>query len=178
MSMIVDLPSLAPGCSYCIVLRSDARRVELLQELSARKDVAVVAHDGGLIGNLNVWENLSLPVHYHASQIGGGLEGRVMELFRHCGLPGDREIRRLFRKLPGELSLYERRLAGFVRAMLVEPELMVYDRIYDGLARDDASRMVRLDSLFHFYFPFRISVLLSYDERGEAGNPRQHIMHL
>lgn len=178
MNPAVDLPPLVPGCSYCIVVRSDDWRIELLQELSARKNVAVVAHDGGLIGNLNVWENLSLPVQYHASQVGGGLEGRVMNLFRHCGLSGDPEIRRLFRKLPGALSLYEKRLVGFVRAMLVEPELMVYDRIYDGLARDDVDRVARFDRLFHLYFPFRISVLLSFDERGESGNPRQHVIHL
>ena len=174
----LNLPPLERGCSYCIVMRSDAQREQLLQEFSARMNAAVVAYDGGLISNLNVWENLSLPVHYHAPQIGGGLEGRVVELLRQCGLPNDAEVRRLLGWLPGELSLYEKRLAGFVRAMLVEPELMVYDRIYDGLARDEADRVAQFDNLFHLYFPFRISVLLSFDERKEPGNPRQHIIHL
>lgn len=172
------LPPLERGYSYCIVMQSDVQREELLQELSAQREAVVVAHDGGLISNLNIWENLSLPIHYHSSQIGDGLEGKVVELFRQCGLPGDAEVRLLLGKLPGELPLYEKRLAGFVRAMLVEPELMVYDRIYDGLARDDAERVAHFDKLFHLYFPFRISVLLSFDECKEMGNTRQHIIHL
>ena len=174
----LNLPPLERGCSYCIVMRSDVQREQLLQEFACQPDCAVVAYDSGLISNLNVWENLSLPVHYHAAQIGSGLEDKVVELFRQCGLPGDVEVRRLLGRLPAELSLYEKRLAGFVRAMLVEPELMVYDRIYDGLARGDADRVAQFDNLFHLYFPFRISVLLSFDERKEPGNPRQHIIHL
>lgn len=178
MNLTVDLPSLERGRSYCIVVQSDAQRERLLQELSARMNAAVVAYDGGLISNLNVWENLALPVHYHAAQAGNGLEGKVMGMFRQCGLVDKAKVLRLLGKLPGELPLYEKRLAGFVRAMLVEPELMVYDRLYDGLARSDAERVAQLDGLFHLHFPFRISVLLSFDERKEFGSARQHTLHI
>lgn len=163
----LDVAALARGHSYFATVQSESQRDRLLHQLSALQDAAVVACDGGLISNLTGWDNLSLPVSFHSLQVMGGLQQRARELFAGCGMADWPAVNALLGELPDEMSLYERRLVGFVRAMLVEPELMVYDTIYDNLARDDVKRVQRFDTLFHRYFPFRISVLLSFGEYGE-----------
>lgn len=177
-NMIDGLPELEMGGTYRFVLRSDAQRERLLHRLTECRDSAVVAHDGGLIGNLNVWENLALPVYYHAHRIPADLEARVIELFGRCGMSDELEVRSLLRKRPSALSMFERRLVGFVRAMLEEPELIVYDRIYDGFTPEEAERMARMETLFYLYYPFRTSVLLSYHEHVADQTASRHVVHL
>ena len=36
--------------------------------------------------------------------------------------------------LPGPLPVYKKRLAGFARAMLMEPDLIIYDSVFEGLS--------------------------------------------
>lgn len=177
MDLTDQLLSLNRGLAYCIVFHSDAKREELLRELSSREDAAIVAYDGGLIGNLNVWENLTLPVHYHASGMARSLSDKMQPIFGQCGI-ADAELKKLLRKMPDDLSLYEKRLAGFVRAMLVEPELMVYDRVFDGLASNDVARVALFDDQFHNFFPFRTSVLLSFNEYSNLLKPHWQTLHL
>ena len=50
--------------------------------------------------------------------------------------------------LPDRLSEFERRLAAFVRAMLAEPEIMVYDGLFDGLTRVEIEKAMGFDRLF------------------------------
>lgn len=173
----LDGQPLEVGASYCLILHSEVRRKQMLDTLASKPSTAVVAYDGGLISNLTLRENLLLPAAYHAAASLGDLAGRITEILSRCGLHGDAEADALLGLLPGEASLYQKRLAGFVRAMLQEPDLMIYDRIFDGVAREDAERIVRFDALFHLYFPFRTSVLLSYGEREEiAGHYR--LLHI
>src|SRR5260221_14729147 len=55
------------GRSYRIVAHTRSRKSEIIEQLVAQADVAVVMTDGGLINNLKVWENLWLPAAYPAS---------------------------------------------------------------------------------------------------------------
>lgn len=163
-----DPKSLRRGRSYCIVIDSAEQRERLLEQFSALESSALVAHDGGLIGNLSIWENLFLPIGYHSLQIVGGPREKAVELLVKCGIENGEKMDNLLRRLPDELSLFEKRLSGFVRAMLMEPELMIYDTIFEGLTREDARNAAEFNRLFHLYFPFRTSILLSFDECGET----------
>lgn len=168
---------LRTGYSYCIVVNSQTQRFDLLQGLAGQPGAAVVSEKGGLISNLRIWENILLPVQYHDVQISGGADAKIAQLFAQCGLGDPEQQTELLRKLPDQLTSYERRLVGFVRAMLVEPELLVLDCIYEGLAKEDADKVGHFDRIFHLYFPFRTSVLISFEEHRDASNPRQRIIH-
>ena len=72
------------------------------------------------MSNLNAWENISLPLAYHAPRKLPEALREVRALLGELGGVGEE----LLAKLPEHMTLYERRLAGYVRALLEAPELL------------------------------------------------------
>jgi ABC-type lipoprotein export system ATPase subunit len=169
---------LQSGYSYCLVVRSESQRSALLQNLGEQSGVVIVPHNGGLISNLRVWENIILPVQYHGIEIAGKLEDNVAQLLIQCGVDDESSVSELLLKLPDQLSLYEKRLVGFVRAMLMSPELIIYDSMNEGLSRKELARVVKFDKIFRLYFPFRTSALVSFEEYSVKDDPKQLVIHL
>lgn len=169
---------LQSGNSYCLIVRSESQRSALLENLGSQSGVVIVPHNGGLISNLSVWENIVLPVQYHAIKLAGTLEENVTSLLLQCGLADAEAISALLLKSPDRLTLLEKRQVGFVRSMLMSPELIIYDALNEGLSRKELARMVKFDRIFRLYFPFRTSVLVSFDEFLDQDNPRQIVIQL
>lgn len=168
---------LQSGYSYCLVVRSESQRAALLKNLGDQAGVVIVPHNGGLISNLRVWENIVLPVQYHGIELAGTLEDNVAQLLEQCGLD-EAAVSELLLKLPDQLSLYEKRLVGFVRAMLMSPELIIYDSMNEGLSRKELARVVKFDKVFRLHFPFRTSVLVSFEEYRDKDDPRYLVIQL
>jgi len=169
---------LQSGYSYCLVVRSESQRSALLQNLGDQPGVVIVPHNGGLISNLRAWENIILPVQYHGIEVAGKIEDNVGQLLVQCGLEDENAVSDLLLKLPDQLSLYEKRLIGFVRAMLMSPELIIYDSMNEGLSRKELARVVKFDKVFRLYFPFRTSALVSFEEYSDKEDPKQLVIHL
>lgn len=169
---------LKQGYSYCLVVRSDAQRKEALDALAEHPNSAIVSNYGGLISNLRVWENIALPAQYHDIEVGGKFEDALVNLFDKCGLRDKQALSVMLLKLPDQLSLYEKRLVSFVRAMLMAPELMVYDSLHEGLSPREMQKVARFDRVFRLYYPFRTSVLLSFEEYRDEEEARQVIIRL
>lgn len=169
---------LQSGYSYCLVVRSESQRTELFNTLGNQPGVVVVPHNGGLISNLRVWENIVLPVQYHGIEVAGKLEDNVAQLLVKCGMEDEAALSDLLLKLPDQLSLYEKRLVGFVRAMLMSPELLIYDSLNEGLSRKELVRAAKFDKVFRLYFPFRTSVLVSFEEYKDSSDAKQLVIHL
>ena len=169
---------LQSGYSYCLVVRSESQRAALLKNLGEQPGVFLVPHNGGLISNLRVWENIILPVQYHGVEVAGILEENVAQLLGKCGMEDENAISELLMKLPDQLSLYEKRLVGFIRAMLMSPELIIYDAINEGLSRKELARVVKFDKVFRLYFPFRTSALVSFEEYKDKEDQRYLVIQL
>ncbi len=169
---------LQAGYSYCLVVRSESQRQALLKNLGDQSGVVIVPHNGGLISNLRIWENIILPVQYHGIEVAGELEDNVGQLLSECGVEGPEAASGLLLKLPDQLSLYEKRLVGFVRAMLMSPELIIFDSTIEGLSRKELARAVKFDSVFRLHYPFRTSVLVSFEEYRDKDNPKQLVIQL
>ncbi len=112
-----------------------------------------VDRDGGLMSHLSVWKNLILPLEYRARDIRHAAEDAAL-LLRLCG-EGEAGLPRLMASYPDDLSLYEKRLVGFVRALLLEPEVLVLDGIYDDLPVAEREKALRWPAVFRLRFPFR-----------------------
>lgn len=138
------------GRVYHAMVAHSAVRQALIERLVDTGCAAIVPPDGGLIGNLKVWENLVLPAAYH----GGGahryaeLEQRAADLFAGFGISGT-GFDALCTTLPDHLTPFEQRLCGFVRAMLTAPRIMVYDSLFDGLSRDHTGKVLAFDRVYH-----------------------------
>jgi len=108
-------------------LRSEGRA-------SLRDRVAFLPVDGGLLSNLNAWENIVLPLGFHHPERLGEVAAAVNSLLR--GLGADPHV--LLEKLPERMSLYEKKLTGYVRIVLERPELLLAEETQRGL--DSAER--------------------------------------
>ena len=120
-----------------------------------RKRSAVVFPSGGLISNLKVWENLVLPLEYHLALSQAELEEKGLAMLRRVGYSGG------LMQLPGHLSHYERRQVGMARAMLTEPELIIYNAVLGGLSGDEKEVMTAAALAFHRGKPGRTSLFIT-----------------
>lgn len=124
-----------------------------LGELSARSrgDVAIAFEDGGLLQSLDAWDNLLLPVSYHAAGEAASAARRAHGILAAVGRKPEEFAGRFDRAL----TLYERRLVGFVKAMLVEPQLLVLDRLFEDLGYEEQQGIAALIELFGRRYPLR-----------------------
>lgn len=149
--------TLGAGLTYRAVVGTPALHARLLASFAQSGLAAAVPSDGGFVGNLKVWENLVLPAAYHGRPQLAELDARADSIFRRIATDG-RSWADLCAQLPERLSRLELRSAAFVRAMLVEPEIMVYESLFEGLTRAEVGCVLAFDRVFHLYFPFRTSI--------------------
>lgn len=125
--------------------------------------IGMVPERGGLISNLKTWENILLPAWHHRRLDAAAAEPRVVALWREAD-PGAGDLRELMGRLPDRLTTFERRLAALIRALLPEPDLLVYDFLTFGLDAAAAGRLLGLTQRFHGEKPGRVSVYLCPDD--------------
>jgi ABC-type lipoprotein export system ATPase subunit len=164
-----DICLRAGGC-YQFIVASRAHKHRVLDSLLSQVKVAIVGPDGGLISNLTLHENISLPAEYHRFGNDADRTQRLNELIQSLGEDGAK-LRAVDDAHPARLSSFQKRLAGFLRAMLMEPEALVFDTLLDGISRADATKALRLQHIFHLCFPFRQVIFVNY-----ADDPRVHEM--
>jgi len=126
--------------------------------------VGMVWPDGRLISNLKVWENMILPACYHHRQSAEDIEEKVMALFSALKI-NDGNLAEFMSKAPVHLKPHEKRLTGLVRAMLTEPDLMLYDSLFEEISAGEAVVLKTLTQDFHLRKRGRVSVFISRNEQ-------------
>jgi ABC-type multidrug transport system ATPase subunit len=122
--------------------------------------VAIAFEDGGLLQSLDAWGNTLLPVSYHVPDEAASAERRARGILAALGRKPME-----FAGQPGSsLTLYERRLLGFVRAMLVEPRLLVLDRLFEDLGREEREGITACVDLFGTRYPLRRMLYVGFSE--------------
>lgn len=122
---------------------SEAERLQLLRR------VGFVPANGGLQSSLNAWENISLPVAYHAPGKLAGALAEVHALLDELGGVEDSVLA----KLPEDMTLYEKRLAAYIRALLEDPELLVAENLTAGLGPTKRKRAARFAEVYQARCP-------------------------
>jgi len=156
-----------PVSGKVFLFERDIWAVSKRDVLKILRKIGMVWSYGGLISNLKVWENITLPVWYHTAKRPEDLEGRVVQIFKELG----KDVAGLdyMGKLPGPLPVTEKRLIGVVRAILMEPEIMIYDALLEGLDSEMAERLLMLTTGFHSGRVGRTSLYVSSDEESLKG---------
>lgn len=113
------------------------------QLISYRRRIGLVARDGGLVSNLNIWENLTLQLAYHSTLRRADLAESGLAVLKRVGYDGSLSV------LPSRLTLFQRRQICLARAMLAEPELMIYQSSVDGLTSDESASILHVAREFH-----------------------------
>jgi phospholipid/cholesterol/gamma-HCH transport system ATP-binding protein len=92
-----------------------------------RKLFGVLFQDGAMFGSMNLYDNVAFPLREHTRQTEGEIRPSVMEKMQLVGLVGAE------RKLPGEISGGMRERAGLARALVLDPEIVLFDEPDSGL---------------------------------------------
>jgi phospholipid/cholesterol/gamma-HCH transport system ATP-binding protein len=92
-----------------------------------RKLFGVLFQDGALFGSMNLFDNIAFPLREHTKKSEQQIKDIVAEKMSLVGLTGDEK------KLPGEISGGMRKRAGLARALVLDPEIILFDEPDSGL---------------------------------------------
>jgi phospholipid/cholesterol/gamma-HCH transport system ATP-binding protein len=108
----------------------DGQNIPALRERAlydVRKKFGVLFQDGALFGSMSLYDNTAFPLREHTKKSEGEIRKIVMSKLELVGLIGAE------RKLPGEISGGMRKRAGLARALVLEPEIILFDEPDSGL---------------------------------------------
>lgn len=92
-----------------------------------RKKIGMLFQSSALFDSMTVEENISLGVREHRMFSEGEIHTRVARLLEMVGLPGVQKM------MPAELSGGMRKRVALARALMMEPEYVLYDEPTTGL---------------------------------------------
>jgi phospholipid/cholesterol/gamma-HCH transport system ATP-binding protein len=108
----------------------EGRDVPRLRErdlYEVRKLFGVLFQDGALFGSMSLYDNIAFPLREHTRKSEREIRAIVQEKFELVGLQGAEK------KLPGEISGGMRKRAGLARALVLDPEIILFDEPDSGL---------------------------------------------
>ncbi len=92
-----------------------------------RKKFGLLFQDGALFGSMSIFDNTAFPLRQHTEKSEDEIEDIVMRRLNEVGLGSARDL------MPNELSGGMRKRAGFARALVLEPDILLFDEPDSGL---------------------------------------------
>jgi phospholipid/cholesterol/gamma-HCH transport system ATP-binding protein len=92
-----------------------------------RRKFGVLFQDGALFGSMNVYDNVAFPLREHTRKGEREIKQIVTDKLEMVGLRGAEG------KLPGQISGGMKKRAGLARALVLEPEIVLFDEPDSGL---------------------------------------------
>jgi len=94
---------------------------------AVRKKFGVLFQDGALFGSMTLYDNTAFPLREHTRKTEADIRAIVSEKLAMVGLTGAEK------KFPGEISGGMRKRAGLARALVLDPEIILFDEPDSGL---------------------------------------------
>jgi phospholipid/cholesterol/gamma-HCH transport system ATP-binding protein len=108
----------------------DGRHVPRLEErelIELRRNIGTVFQDGALFSSMSLYDNVAFPLRQHARGSEREIREIVLSRLAEVGLAGADG------KMPNELTEGMRKRAGFARALVLEPKILLFDEPDSGL---------------------------------------------
>jgi len=118
---------LAPDSGEVLVFGQDIWGISEKERLELRKQFGVLFQDGALFGSLNIYDNTAFPLRKHTDLSEAEISEIVMDGLVEVGLEA------AIRKFPSEVSGGMRKRAGFARALVMNPDIVLFDEPDSGL---------------------------------------------
>jgi ABC-type iron transport system FetAB ATPase subunit len=132
-----------------VLLGSEVNALRMEERIALRARVAFLPAVGGLLSHLNAWENIILPLGCRHPERLQGIAAEVHALLTGLGAAPER----LLGKLPEEMTLLEKKIAGFVRILLEAPDLVLVENFAAGLDSAERMRIPYFATTYHASHP-------------------------
>lgn len=123
--------------------------------VAVRKKVAYVFQNGALFDSLSVYENLAYPLREHFNLSEPEIAERIKSQLEEFGMPGTEHL------LPGNISGGMQKRVGLARAMMMHPEVVLYDEPTAGLDPFNTKRIQ--ESILKLKSKGVTSILVTHD---------------
>jgi phospholipid/cholesterol/gamma-HCH transport system ATP-binding protein len=94
---------------------------------AVRRKFGVLFQDGALFGSMSIYDNVAFPLREHTKKSEREINEIVTDKLGMVGLTGAEE------KLPGQISGGMKKRAGLARALVLDPEIVLFDEPDSGL---------------------------------------------
>jgi phospholipid/cholesterol/gamma-HCH transport system ATP-binding protein len=118
---------LEPDAGEILIFGQDIWRISERERYELRKRFGVLFQDGALFGSMNLFDNVAFPLRKHTEKSEAEVAEIVMSRLQEVGLEA------AVGKLPSEISGGMRKRAGFARALVMEPDIVLFDEPDSGL---------------------------------------------
>ncbi len=118
---------LEPDAGEVRVFGQDIWRVSEAERYDLRKRFGVLFQDGALFGSMNLYDNVAFPLRKHTDKSEAEIREIVMTHLSEVGLENATQ------KAPNEISGGMRKRAGFARALVMRPDVVLFDEPDSGL---------------------------------------------
>jgi phospholipid/cholesterol/gamma-HCH transport system ATP-binding protein len=95
--------------------------------LELRRNVGMLFQDGALFSSMSLYDNVAFPLRQHTNKSEKEINDVVYDRLKEVGLAG------ADKKFPSELSGGMKKRAGFARALVLEPKILLFDEPDSGL---------------------------------------------
>lgn len=134
---------MAPDAGHVWVYDDHGGRIDMATaregvRYAARKRFGMLFQDGALFDSLTAGENVAFPLIYHTRKTEAERKQRAMEMLELVELP------HVFDRPTAALSGGQRKRVGLARAIVMEPEVVLFDEPTTGLDPVSARRVDRL----------------------------------
>jgi phospholipid/cholesterol/gamma-HCH transport system ATP-binding protein len=118
---------LAPDRGDIVVSGLHVPKLNEKQLLELRRSIGMLFQDGALFSSMNLYDNVAFPLRQHTKLPETKVREIVMQRLQEVGLAGAEK------RMPNELSGGMRKRAGFARALVMEPKILLFDEPDSGL---------------------------------------------
>ncbi|MGE4426805.1 MAG: ABC transporter ATP-binding protein [Solirubrobacteraceae bacterium] len=118
---------LFPDAGDILVHGDSVPNLTTSQLLEMRRKFGILFQDGALFGSMNIFDNVAFPLRQNTDMSEAQISKVVNQRLHEVGMGHANEL------APSELSGGMRKRAGFARALVTEPEIVVFDEPDSGL---------------------------------------------
>ena len=129
---------IAPDRGQVLVWGQDLATLNRAQIFALRKRLGMLFQNGALLTDIDVFENVAFPVREHTRKDEAQIRALVLDKLHAVGLRGAADL------MPGELSGGMARRVALARAIVLDPELLIYDEPFVGLDPISLGMILRL----------------------------------
>jgi phospholipid/cholesterol/gamma-HCH transport system ATP-binding protein len=116
-----------PDSGNIVVKGQSVPKLTMPDLLALRRKIGVLFQDGALFGSMSVFDNVAFPLRQHTDLSEVVIGKRVSERLADVGLADAMD------DAPSQLSGGMRKRAGFARALVMEPDIVIFDEPDSGL---------------------------------------------